>query len=54
MRVTRLGRLLAMFGAILILRVALVFARHACKPGGPAARQKLVDTPFSPQYNRRT
>lgn len=46
---------LEMFGATLILRAALVFARASCRRRrGSAAHQNLVDTRFSPQYNRPT
>ena len=46
---------LEMFGATLILRTALVFARDTCKVGsGLATLQNVVDMNFTSQYNRRT
>lgn len=46
---------LEMFGATLILRAALAFARDRCKPGRrPPAGQNVVDTGMRPQYNRPT
>jgi hypothetical protein len=45
---------LEMFGATLILRAALVFARDTCKVGSPPPLQNVVDMNFTSQYNRRT